>query len=335
MRELAKGAGSELSEKAKFRLKVFDWYFRRSKCFSLTGVPDASLTCRHFGIRRSHFYRWMAHCDMTRLASLESRPPVPNKKRSPCYSREIINAVRDMRKEDPSHSAKKIRPMLLRTMSAEDVPSAATTGRLISRENLFFRPDVNRRKKHSNSAKKAHERKRKPYDLKADGARKVIEFDMKHIYLLGVKLYAFCAIDPFTKESVLHIGSSPSSRNAKTALEKTTARFGKNIAVANDNGSENMKDAQAHLLSEGITQYWTRPHSPKEKPFVERFIGTFQKECLDCNYDPMNATELRKVADAWLDKCHFYRPHESLEFLTPAEFCANLGLSIPRTARVL
>jgi len=51
MRELAKGTGSEFSAKAKFRLKVFDWYFKQSKYFSLTGVQDASLTCRHFGIQ--------------------------------------------------------------------------------------------------------------------------------------------------------------------------------------------------------------------------------------------------------------------------------------------
>jgi transposase InsO family protein len=172
-------------------------------------------------------------------------------------------------------------------------------------------------------------------DLKADGARKVIEFDMKHIYLLGVKLYAFCAIDPFTKESVLHIGSSPSSKNAKTALEKTIARFGKDIIIVNDNGSEKMKHAEAYLLSENITQYWTHPYAPKEKPFVERFIGTFQKECLDYNYDPMNVTELREVADAWLDKYHFYRPHESLNFFTPADFCATLGISIPHMPGVL
>jgi hypothetical protein len=243
IRELAKGSGKELSAKAKFRLKVFDWYFKQSKYFSLTGLPDASLTCRHFGIHRSYFYRWKARYDKARLESLESKPPVPKKKRSPCYSREIVNAVRDIRKENQSYSAKKIRPILLRTMDEAAVPSVATIGRLISREKEyaagthFFRPDVNRRKKHSNAAKKAHERKRKPYDLKADGARKVIEFDMKHIYLLGVKLYAFCAIDPFTKESVLHIGSSPSSKNAKTALEKTIARFGKDITIVNDNAA--------------------------------------------------------------------------------------------------
>ncbi|MDR2536597.1 MAG: hypothetical protein LBD29_11270 [Treponema sp.] len=45
----------------------------------------------------------------------------------------------------------------------------------------------------------------------------------------------------------------------------------------------------------------------------------------------MNVGELREVVDSWLDKYHFYRPKEALNFLTPAEFSAALGLSIPRT----
>jgi transposase InsO family protein len=79
-----------------------------------------------------------------------------------------------------------------------------------------------------------------------------------------------------------------------------------------------MKEAQAYLASQGITQYWTRPKSPKEKPFVERLIGTFQRECLDYHYEPVNAGELREVVDSWLNKYHFYRPYESLGFLDPA-----------------
>jgi transposase InsO family protein len=222
----------------------------------------------------------------------------------------------------------------LREKRVAAVPSVATLGRLINREHLFFRPDTGRRKKHAQSAHKAHERLRKPYNLKADGARHIVEFDMKHVYLLGQKHYAFCAIDPCTKEAVLHIASSPSSRNARAALVKVVERFGKDIVIVNDNGSENMKEAEVFLRENTITQYWTRPKSPKEKPFVERFIGTFQRECLDYHYEPMNVTELAEVVDAWLDKYHFYRPHESLKFLTPAEYCATLGVTIPHVAAI-
>jgi hypothetical protein len=73
----------------------------------------------------------------------------------------------------------------------------------------------------------------------------------------------------------------------------------------------------------------------KEKPFLERFIGTFQKECLDYHYELMNAPELTVLTNNWLEKYHFYRPHESLGSLTPAEFSAKLGISIPHTGSVL
>jgi transposase InsO family protein len=333
--ELAKHGPVELSEKAKKRLEVLDWYFRKSPKFSDRGVRDASVTCRHFGMHRSQFYRWLKKYDPRRLESLEPGKTTPKRKRQPEYTRDLVRKVREIREKDPSYSGKKIRPILLREMDAADVPSVATLGRLISRENLFFRPDTKMHRKRSKTAKKAHERKRKPAGLKADGPNRVVEYDMKHVYLLGNKLYAFAAIDVYRKEAVLHIATSPSSLNSKAAMQKVVARFGKNIAVVNDNGSENMGKVEDFLAENNITQYWTHPNAPKEKPFIERFIGTFQKECLDYHYEPMNATELTELANDWLDKYHHYRPHESLGGLTPAEFSVTLGLSIPHAGSVL
>ena len=135
--------------------------------------------------------------------------------------------MREIREEDPGYSAHKVRPILLRERDRASVPGVATPGRLIAREHLFFRPDTKWHTKRSKAAIRAHKRRRKLYNLKADGARQIIEFDMKRIYLLGQKLYAFCALDPYSKEAVVHIACSPSSRNAKTAPEKVIARFGK------------------------------------------------------------------------------------------------------------
>jgi hypothetical protein len=193
---LSRGPGRELSAEAKFRLRVFDFYYQSSAGFSKSGKPDVNLTCRRFGIYRSYFYRWKARYNGHNLLSLENRPTVPKRKREPEYPRSLVSAVRKIREENPTYSAKKIRPILLRTMAEADVPCAATLGRLISRNSLFFRADTKQHKKRSNSAKKAHERQRKPYNLKADGAGEIIEFDMKHINLFGKKLYAFCGIDP-------------------------------------------------------------------------------------------------------------------------------------------
>jgi transposase len=140
MREPAKGAARELPEKAKFRLKIFDRYFRESLRFSQTGKPDVSLTCRHFGIHRSYCCRWKARYDKRRLSSPENRPARPGKRREPRYSCDLVNRIREIRKAGLAYSAKKIRPVVLRELEGVSAPSVSTLGRLISRENLFFRP---------------------------------------------------------------------------------------------------------------------------------------------------------------------------------------------------
>jgi hypothetical protein len=182
--------------------------------------------------------------------------------------------VRAIRKEDRTYSGKKIRPVPPGTTAEADVPSVSTLGRLINRENLFFRPDTKPRRKRSKAAVKGHERLRKPGNLKAGAPNKAIGYDMKHACLLGRKLYAFRAIDPFKKDAVPRIGTAPSSLNSKAAPEEVTARYGKDIIVLNDNGSENMGKAEEYLACLNITRYWTHPCAPKEKPFIERFIGT-------------------------------------------------------------
>jgi predicted secreted protein len=161
MRELAKGTGRKLSKKAQFHLWVFDWYRNVSPRFSLSRLPDASLTCRHFGIHRSYFYRWKKRYDPKHLSTLENKPTIPKQKREPGYARELVRVVRATREADPSYSAKKIRPILLRERDRASVPSVATLGRLINRENRCFRPDTKGHNKCSKAAQTAHERMRK------------------------------------------------------------------------------------------------------------------------------------------------------------------------------
>jgi len=156
---------------------------------------------------------------------------------------------------------------------------------------------------------------------------------------------------------VLRTATSPSSLNSKTALEKVVARCGTDIAVVTDNGSENMGKAGKFPAAAEITQYRTRPYAPKEKPHIGRFMRRYaplagrkdympaiaggssgrsggsarQLRWRDYHYEPVNATEPQALADDRLEKYHFYRPREAPGGLTPAEFSAALGISIPHS----
>jgi hypothetical protein len=160
-----------LSAEAKLRLKV-SGCCRQSGRFSGTGLPNVSLTCRHFGINRSKFYYWEKRFDKSNLRSLENRPAVPLKRNRPKYSRELVREIRAIRENDHTYSARKIRQIMRRDKPYPDIPSRATIGRLISRENLFFRADAERHRKRSKAAKDAHKRRRKPYDLHASAPGK-------------------------------------------------------------------------------------------------------------------------------------------------------------------
>ena len=98
---------------------------------------------------------------------------------------------------------------------------------------------------------------------------------MKRAYLQGGKLRAFCSVSSARREALARIASRPSSRREK---DGRTVRTGTIFAI--DNGSENMLWAEKRLASQGITQYRTRPKSPRDKPFAERPIGALRGKCL-------------------------------------------------------
>jgi transposase InsO family protein len=157
---------------------------------------------------------------------------------------------------------------------------------------------------------------------------------MKHINLSGTKPCAFRAPGNGSREGIIHAASSPSSRNAKRALREAVARFGRGIKIVCGNGSENKKDAEDFLAENSAFRYRARPYRPKDKPHIERFIGTFQRELLDGCYGPMTAAELQDMANKRLDKYRYYRPHEALGCMTPAEFSDKTGISIPRIGKL-
>lgn len=318
----------KLSPEAKFRLRFIEYYLNRSH--------NVSETCQVFGITRSLLYKWLNRYNVRDLASLENRSSRPHHVRSVAYSINLITKIREIRqdKDTATYSAKKIAVLLARDYpkDSELQASASTIGRIIQRFKLFF-TEVARRAKERSKRAIAIWKKRKPAGLHTNLSqpRTLIEFDMKHIYADGQKYYAFCAIDVYTREALIHTATTATSRQAMLALQKVVAVFGKDVTILNDNGSENMGKAYNYLQQESITQYFARPHQPKDKPYIERLIGSYQRECLDQRRnDITNLNELDYYTTRWLNNYHYYRPHNSLQNRTPEEYCATMNITIKR-----
>lgn len=316
---LARIRNVQLSRQATFRLRVIEHYRKVTQ--------NVSLTCRHYAITRSYFYKWLKRYDPGRLASLESRSTRPVHTRQATYDTSFVCRIRKLRIDYPSYSAKKLAWIVVRDYGY--AYSAATIGRIIQRWRLYFAKTLRLSRLHKTARKLAI--LRKPSGLKAAGPRQLIEFDMKHIWVPGMHTrYAFVAVDVVTKQAVVHVSGSSTAYQAKLALEKVLQIFGDGITVVTDNGSENFATAQAYLRDEGIVQYFARPHTPKDKPHVENLIGKLQLECLDNERSAHSTAELQQQINRWLNDYHFFRPHQALGYRTPDEFCATLGLTIPR-----
>lgn len=65
------------------------------------------------------------------------------------------------------------------------------------------------------------------------------------------------------------------------------------------------------LRSLGIQEVVIAPRSPWQSPYVERFIGTLRRECLD-RIIVIHAAQLRHLIRSFLDYYHNSRPHRSL-----------------------
>ena len=159
-KQLGKGHSKRLSRKARHRLEIIDWYNQVSERKSRTGLKDASLTCRHFGIGRSYFYRWYGRFKKHGIAGLENRTSRPKRVRRETVAAEIVEETRRIRQKNPTYSAKKIRPILLRYYEEHKVPCCSTISNVIKRHNFFFRADTKPFKRRSKSGVRAFERRR-------------------------------------------------------------------------------------------------------------------------------------------------------------------------------
>lgn len=314
----------KLSREAKQRLRVLDYFYNKAH-------KKVSVTARYFGVSRTYVYKWIKRYNRWDLATLESRSRRPKRVRTVQYDTHAVNTIRKIRQEYPSFSAVKVSVILLRDYAIK--LSSATVGRIIRRFNLFFSKTMALHRNLSKAAakgwqtRKAKERLR--HYLKPDHPRHIIEFDMKHIKNGGVNQYALCAIDTYTKEALIHISSSCTARQASIAMQKVLDRFGANITIVCDNGSENFGATFDLLARSNVRQLFARPNTPKDKPHIENFIGKYQKECLNESDNRQYSVKERQLeADKWLSDWHFYRPHQALNYLTPAEYCDTIGITV-------
>jgi len=91
-----------ISKEAQRRLEYLDWYRSHGN--------NAELTCRHFGISKSVFYRWKNRFNSKNLLALESNSTKPLNTRKETIDPAIVSKILELKSKYPRWGKAKIYP---------------------------------------------------------------------------------------------------------------------------------------------------------------------------------------------------------------------------------
>jgi putative transposase len=138
----------------------------------------------------------------------------------------------------------------------------------------------------------------------------------------GKKFRALTVVDNYSRECLaIYVGQSLRGRDVVNVLERIrTERKMVPKRIQTDNGSEFIsKEMDRWAYDHKVTMDYSRPGKPTDNPFVESFNGSFRDECLNAHWF-LSLEDASEKIEAWRIEYNQYRPHSSLNDLTPAEF---------------
>jgi transposase InsO family protein len=303
-----------ISQDAVRRLRWFDYY---SRC------EDARLTCRHFGISAQTFYRWKNRFDPYDLTTLEATSRRPHHVRKPLIPAPVEERILELRTKYPRWGKNKL-VVLLRREGLQ--VSTSTVGRVMKRlkERGVLVEPLNIRQ-----AREARKRRRKPrYAIrKPQGYRVTAPGDLVQVDTLQIRLrsddrrWQFSTRDLISRWDVSRAYRHASSFAAALFLEYMERKFPFPVrAIQIDGGSEFKKHFEDACRDRGIRLFIIPPRTPKLQSYVERANRTHREEFYEVEDIGLKLEEHNKQLEEWDKTYNHIRPHQSLDYLTPAEY---------------
>jgi len=309
-----------LSREAKQRLSWMDWYHSHNK--------NARLTCRHFGIVPDTFYRWKNRFNPGDLSTLEDdrTTRVPKNLRRPETDPVIVLRVKELRETYPRWGKKKIWKLLEREKLYISISTVGRTlDRLRALGNLKEPAIVTSRlagaKRRRNSKRLYALPRDWNYSVKCPGD--LVQVDTVHVYPVpGNRRYQFTANDYVGKHTARVAATTITSKAARRIIDAIEERFPYKIkAIQIDGGSEFKAEFERECQKRGILLFVLPPKSPKLNGVVERMQRTSREEIYDLKPMPFTIEEHNELLRQEDYIYNHIRPHDSLNLLTPNEYC--------------
>lgn len=152
----------------------------------------------------------------------------------------------------------------------------------------------------------------------ADAPREVVKNDTVD---LGGGVYAYTAIDIFSKEPSVYIGLNLEMATGAIAFAYHNKFYGSVDLYESDNGSEFQTNFREAVLAVSKHRY-SRPYKKNEQSHIENFNKSLRSECFPGSaYRPKDINELQKQAEIYTNHYINRRWHMGLpDLMTPAQF---------------
>lgn len=307
----------DLSKEARKRLEWFIWYGEHEK--------NASLTTRHFGISRQCFHTWKARFGKN-LRTLETGNRAPLRVRQKEITPEEEGRVILLRRAHMRWGKMKLARLYKNTYKTPI--SSWKVQYTIQKYNLYFHPTKNARtqakRRRSKEKKRITQLKKKPFP------GYLVALDTMIRWIRGQKRYIFTAVDTVSKIAFARMYTTKSSKNAADFLNRFAYLLDYEIwNLGHDNGSEFHKHFQKAIQELGLSDWWSREHTPTDNPFNESFNGTLEKEFLQMGHLTTDVDRFNREVTEWLVEYMFVRPHQSLGYDTPWEYYSKAARVSP------
>ena len=154
----------------------------------------------------------------------------------------------------------------------------------------------------------------------------------------GRKARILSVLDEFTRECLtIDIGKRMTAQDVIDVLRYLFLVRGEPGYIRSDNGPEfTAKKVKKWLSEMDVKTLFIEPGSPWENGYMESFNGHMRDECLNREIF-VGMEELRYVCEKYRLDYNHHRPHQSLGYLSPAQYAAMAGLAgvLPPTPRNL
>ena len=140
----------------------------------------------------------------------------------------------------------------------------------------------------------------------------------------GRRFRMLTVVDQFTKECpVIEVDTSINGLRVSRVLEWLSMTRGLPESVTVDNGPEFAgMTLDRWAYTKNVKLNFIRPGKPVENAFIESFNGRLRQECLNQHHF-LDLEEARKTIEEWRMNYNDFRPHRSLDGMTPEAFAGQ------------